>query len=198
MQFVLGISGSGCGAVGLWVAACAGWLVYALFLWSCSTRRLWKRMWAGTAGSTSLIEQSAVKKKLPVCVFHIKLRACLHPRLVFLTCSDSPAGDLWADSGRETTHRRPQSGQEGAFFQPPTLPLCSARASRMCHKVQFHLQISHFLTLLSAVDLYSFLTFATRCTMSPCWSWTSWRRVSLERSLGHWTPSFLSIKVNTH
>lgn len=194
MQCVLGISGSGCGAVVLWVAVCAGWLVYALFPWSCSTRRLWKRMWAGTAGSTSLIEQSAVKKTACLCISHQIASVFASTCLVFLTCLDSPAGDLWADSGRETTHRRPQSGQEGAFFQPPTLPLCSARASRMCHKVQFHLQTS----ISHAVHLYSFLTFATRCTMSPCWSWTSWRRVSLDRSLGHWTPSFLSIKVNTH
>lgn len=37
---------------------------------------------------------------------------------------------------------------------------------------------------------------ADRCTMSPCWSWTSWRRVSLDRSLVLWTPSFPCMKVN--
>lgn len=34
---------------------------YSSFLWSCSSRVLWKRMWAGTEGSTSFIEQSAVR-----------------------------------------------------------------------------------------------------------------------------------------
>lgn len=57
---------------------------------------------------------------------------------------------------------------------------------------------SHFDTLLSALHMYiySLLTFASRCTMSPCWSWKSWQRVNLEWSLVHWTLSFLSIKVN--
>lgn len=204
MQCVLGISGSGCGAVGLWFAVCAGWLVLCAISLKPFYTAIMKEdvSWHCRLNfpSWTISCKKKPQKKLPVCVFHIKLHACLHPRLVFLTCSNSPAGDLWADSGRETTHRWPQSGQEGAFFSPNHQHHCHSvlhvqvECVTKCHFTSRH----QFPTFLSAVHLNSFLTFAPRCTMSPCWSWTSWRRASLDRSLGHWTPSFLSIKVNTH
>lgn len=124
MCFFLGgmwvkLQGCGCSVGGVISA-------YSLFLWSSSTRRLWKRMWAGSGGSTSFVEQSAVKCSWVdnLCIFTSHASVCMRGLPVLAStcwCScvqllnsfDSSAGDLWADSGGEATHWWPQSGQEG-------------------------------------------------------------------------------------
>lgn len=97
---------------------------YSSFLWSCSSWVLWKRMWAGTEGSTSFIEQSAVRARvvyltdflcnstLCVCVC---ARADIFVITLAITCAfvnyfKCPAGHIRVNPRRETAHRGPQFG----------------------------------------------------------------------------------------
>lgn len=80
---------------------------------------LWKRMWAGTKGSTSFTNLSAVINSCwlnaaltsyatplsePDLFWLVGVAVCSHGTLSF------SAGDLWADSGRKTADRGPQFG----------------------------------------------------------------------------------------
>lgn len=174
--------------VNLWCCGCSVGRVtsaYSLFLWHSSTQRLWKRMWAGTGGSTSFIEQSAVKAHAVCrCIsHHMQVCVCIH-MLVFVC----PVGErFWLFCRWSMSWLRERDNSL----------MTSVWSRRYLSTEQQHFALLLWYTSFCSAFILSFpLLCAARCTTSPCWSWTSWQRVSLDRSLVHWTLSFLSIKVN--
>lgn len=158
MQCALRVCGSVCGAE---VAAWAGWWVATLYFCEAGLHRDYERGCELALAQLPLLNNQLWK--LSICVFLIVCKCafastCCRYYVRLLSGCDSCAGDLRADSGRETTHWWPQSGQEGT---------CATKHHH-CHVTSEHILLMQveYIWKGHSTPLHRFLTlwYASFCT----------------------------------